>query len=753
MPRPVPVRLRIALAVALAGLLMLAFLLVPRGGAPPASAQDRDSEVEAQIDQWLSRMTLEQKLGQLQQLDADFPTGRLRDDQLQLVREGRLGSTLNARGAAATNAAQHVALDESSLRIPLLFGFDVIHGYRTVFPVPLAEASSWDPQAAERSASIAAAEARAAGVHWTFAPMVDVTRDPRWGRIVEGAGEDSYLGSVFSAARVRGFQGDDYARPDRVAATAKHWAAYGGAEAGRDYNTVDTSERRLREYYFPPFRAAVDAGVASFMTSFNEVDGVPATANPFLLRDVLRRAWGFDGPVVSDYTAVRELIAHGVAADDADAAQLAVNAGTEIEMVSRTLAENGARLVAEGRLSEATIDEAVRHVLRLKYRLGLFDRPYVEESREQAVLNDPAHRRAAREVAARSMVLLKNDGGALPLSDRLRRVALVGPLADSKVDMMGTWIGDGKEDDVVTVRDAFEREFGARGVRYAQGCDAECRSAGGFGNALAAVRSAQVAVVVLGEPWSWSGEASSRSRLDLPGRQEQLLRAIDATGKPYVVVLMNGRPLTVDWAARHAPAILEAWYPGTEAGNAVADVLLGRVNPGGKLPVTFPRSTGQIPIHYDEKPTGRPFDPDNKYTSKYLDSPNTPLYPFGYGLSYTTFALSGLSVSPQTTSADGTVTVSAQVANTGRRAGDEVVQLYLRDQVASVTRPVRALRGFERVTLDPGQSKTVTFRLGRDDLALLDARGEQVVEPGAFTVWVTTRSDAPGLTGSFEVSG
>lgn len=750
MSGPVSVYARIALAAAVAALIALAVLLVPRGASPPATAQDPNAEIETKIDGWLARMTLEQKLGQLQQLDADFPTGRLRDDQLQLVREDRLGSTLNGRGAAATNAAQRVALEESSLRIPLLFAFDVIHGYRTVFPVPLAEASSWDPAAAEQSAAIAAHEARAAGVAWTFAPMVDVTRDPRWGRIVEGAGEDSYLGSVFSAARVHGFQGDDYSRSDRVAATAKHWVAYGGAEAGRDYNTVDTSERRLREYYFPPFRAAVDAGVATFMTSFNEINGVPATANPFVLRDVLRDEWRFDGTVVSDYTAIRELINHGVAADDADAAQLALNAGTDIEMVSRTIAENGARLVADGRLSEATIDEAVRHVLRLKYRLGLFDRPYVDESREAAVLNDPEHRREARRIAGRSMVLLKNDGGALPLSRKLSRLAVVGPLADSQVDMLGTWIGDGKVEDAVTVRDGFEQVLGRRGVRYAQGCDAECRSSGGFGNALAAVRSSQAAVVVLGEPWSWSGEASSRSQLDLPGRQLELLRAIAATGRPYVVVLMNGRPLTIDWAARHAPAILEAWYPGTEAGNAVADVLLGRVNPGGKLPVSFPRNVGQIPLHYDEKPTGRPFDPTNKYTSKYLDVDNTPQYPFGFGLSYTTFALSDLTVTPGSIAADGSVTVSATVRNTGRRAGDEVVQLYLRDRVATVTRPVRALRGFERVTLAPGQSRQVTFTLDRDDLQLIDAGGDTVVEPGAFTVWVST-SSVGGLEGSFTV--
>ncbi|ADB53816.1 glycoside hydrolase family 3 N-terminal domain-containing protein [Conexibacter woesei] len=749
MSRHVSAIQRIALVAVLAALVALAFLLAPRA-AERATAQDPNADVEAKIDDWLSRMTLEQKLGQLQQLDADFPSGRLRDDQLALVRAGRLGSTLNGRGAANTNAAQRVALEQSALRIPLLFGFDVIHGYRTVFPVPLAEASSWDTQAAESSAAIAAREARAAGVHWTFAPMVDVTRDPRWGRVVEGAGEDAFLGSSFSAARVRGFQGEDYSRPDRVAATAKHWVAYGGAEAGRDYNTVDTSERRLRELYFPPFRAAVDAGVASFMTSFNEINGVPATANPFVLRDVLRDEWGFDGAVVSDYTSIRELIPHGVAADDADAAQLALNAGTDIEMVSRTIAENGARLVADGRLSETTVDDAVRHVLRLKYRLGLFDEPYVDESREAAVLNDPAHRREARRIAARSMVLLKNDGGALPLPENLRRVAVVGPLADSKEDMLGTWIGDGKAADAVTVRESMEELLGRRNVRYAPGCDAPCAASGGFGNAVAAVRGSQAAVVVLGEPAAWSGEASSRSEIGLPGRQLQLLRAIHATGKPYVVVLMNGRPLTLDWAARRAPAIVEAWYPGTEAGRAVTDVLFGDVNPGGKLPVTFPRNVGQIPIHYDQKPTGRPPDPANKYTSKYLDVDVTPQYPFGHGLSYTTFALSNIGVSPGAIAPDGEVTVSADVRNSGRRAGDEVVQLYVRDEVASVTRPLRALRGFERVTLQPGESRRVTFRLDRDDLGLIDARGDFTVEPGRFRVWVSS-SSVGGLEGGFTV--
>jgi beta-glucosidase len=747
-----PTRLAfLSLAAALLALLC-AVALGTRQATDQATAQDPDAAIEAKIDEWISKMTLEQKLGQLQQLDADYPTGKLTEEQLELVRNGRLGSTLNGRGAANTNAAQRVALEESGLKIPLVFGFDVIHGYRTVFPMPLAEASSWDVEAARSSAAIAAREARAAGVHWTFAPMVDIARDPRWGRIVEGAGEDPFLGSAFSTARVNGFQGDDYSAKDRVAATAKHWVAYGGAEAGRDYNTVDTSERRLRELYFPPFKAAVDAGADTFMTAFNDISGVPATANPFTLERVLRDEWGVDGPVLSDYTAVAELIPHGVAADGAHAAELALNAGTDIEMVSRLYNTHGPELLAQGRISMETIDEAVRRVLRLKYRLGLFDDPYVDEEAEDDILLAPEHLREARRIAARSMVLLRNEGGALPLAQSQRRLAVVGPLADSQKDMLGTWTGDGKAEDTVTVVDGIKRVVGNANVTYAQGCDAPCESTGGFGNALAAVRSSQAAVVVLGEPAEWSGEASSRSRIGLPGRQLDLVKRIHATGKPYVVVLMNGRPLTVNWLARRAPALLEAWYPGTQAGHAVADVLFGKVNPGGKLPVSFPRNTGQIPLYYNHPNTGRPFDANNKYTSKYLDVPNTPLYPFGYGLSYTTFELSGLSVSPASTGADGPVEVSADVQNTGRRRGDEVVQLYIRDKVASVVRPVRELRGFERVTLAPGETKRVSFTLDRQDLGFWNAANQFVVEPGEFDVWVGNSSEG-GLQGSFSVTG
>lgn len=740
---------------ALFGLLALALIatvaLVAQGPNDRAEAQNPDAEVEAKIDAWLAKMTFEQKLGQLQQLDADFPSGKLTDEQLQMVREGRLGSTLNGRGAANTNAAQKVAMEESDLKIPLLFGFDVIHGYRTVFPVPLATASSWDPGAAESAAAVAAREARAAGVHWTFAPMVDVARDPRWGRIVEGAGEDPYLGSAFARAQVEGFQGDDYSQPDRVAATAKHFAAYGGAEAGRDYNTVDVSERRLRELYLPPFKAAVDAGADTFMTAFNDISGVPATANKWLLTDLLRGEWGVDGPVISDYTAVQELINHGVAADGADAARKALNAGTDIEMVSRLYNQFGKQLVDSGAVSIDRVDEAVRRVLRFKYRLGLFDNPYVDESLEKDELLSKANLKEARRIAGRSMVLLRNEGGALPLSKDLTKVAVVGPLANSKVDMMGTWIGDGKVDDVKTVVQGMRGQFGRRNVTYAAGCDAKCESTGGFGNAVAAASAAQATVVVVGEPWDWSGEAASRSQIGLPGQQLELVKQIAATGKPYVVVLMNGRPLTIDWLAENAPAVLEAWYPGTQAGLAVTDVVTGKVNPGGKLPVSFPRNTGQIPNPYNQPPTGRPFDEKNKYTSKYLDVPNTPQYPFGYGLSYTSFELSGLSVTPSA-GPDGPIEVSASVTNTGSRAGDEVVQLYLRDKVASVVQPLRELRGFQRVTLKRGETKQVSFTLTREDFSLINAENKSVVEPGAFDVWVSNSSTG-GLQGSFEITG
>ena len=728
-------------------LVALALLFLPAGQS--ASTQRRD--IEQRINALLARMTLEEKLGQLQQLDGEA-NGNYRPEHLGLVRRGLLGSTLNVRGAARTNELQRVALDQSRLKIPVLFGFDVIHGYRTIFPVPLGEASSWDPAVAERSASIAAAEARAAGVHWTFAPMLDIARDARWGRIVEGAGEDPYLGSAFARARVRGFQGRDYSAPNKVLACAKHWVAYGAAEGGRDYNTTDMSEGTLRQIYFPPFKAAADEGVGTFMSAFNDINGVPASANPFTLTKVLRGEWKFDGFVVGDYTAVQELMQHGLAADEADAAQLALNAGVDMEMVSRLYNKHGAELLRSGRLSQATIDEAVRRILRIKFRLGLFNHPYADEAREGSVIMSASNVAAARETAARSMVLLKNERETLPLSKNVKSIALIGPLADDQLDMLGSWNGDGQAADAVTLLAGLKAKVPAAKIVYAKGCDIAGDSIDGFAEAVRAARAADVVIAAVGESAEMSGEASSRASLDLPGRQLDLVKALQATGKPVVVVLMNGRPLTINWFAENSPAILETWFGGTQAGNAVADVLFGDVNPGGKLPVTFPRTVGQEPLYYNHMNTGRPPDANNKYTSKYLDVSWTPLYPFGYGLSYTQFRLQNLQLSARTIRPDGRVMVNVEVENIGPRVGDEVVQLYIRDVAASVTRPVRELKGFQRATLQPGEKRRLEFTLTPELLGFYNREMRFVVEPGEFKVMVGTSSaDQHELTASFQV--
>lgn len=693
-------------------------------------------------------MTLAEKLGQLQQLDGEA-NGKFRPEQLEMARKGLLGSTLNVRGAAQVNELQKAAL-ESRLKIPILFGFDVIHGYRTIFPIPLGETASWDIAGVEKNSAVAAAEARAAGVQWTFAPMVDIARDPRWGRVMEGAGEDTFLGSRMAFARVRGFQGLDYSANNRVLATAKHWAGYGAAEAGRDYNTTNLSERALREIYFPPFKAAVDAGVGSFMTAFNDLDGVPATANPFILKKVLRGEWKFDGLVVSDYTAVKELVSHGLAASEAEAATYALNAGTDMEMVSRLYNQNGAELVRQKKISMSAIDEAVRRILRIKYRLGLFDRPFADAALESREIAKPVNRQAAKIAAIRSFVLLKNERETLPVSKSARAIAVIGALADSKADMNGAWSGDGRPEDPITVRQALSDKFPDRKIRYERGCDVKCESDEGFAAAVQAAREADFTIVVAGESADMSGEASSRSNIDLPGRQNDLIKAIHATGKPYAVVLMNGRPLTINWIAENSPAVLETWFAGTMAGPAIVDTLFGDANPGGKLPITFPRSVGQIPIYYNYKSTGRPFDAANKYTSKYLDIPNTPLYPFGYGLSYTQFRLSNLRIDKSVIGPNDNLNVSVELENIGRRPGDEVVQLYIRDIAASVTRPVRELRGFERVMLAPGERRTIRFVLTPKELGFYNREMKFTVEPGDFRIFVGSSSEG-GLEAAFQV--
>lgn len=734
--------------------LLIVYLLVI-ATLSPLVATTTQTGIESRVNALLAQMTLEEKLGQLQQLDGEA-NGNFRPEHLDLVRRGRLGSTLNVRGVERTNRLQRIAMEESRLKIPVLFGFDVIHGYRTIFPVPLGEASSWDPRAVERAASVAALEAAAAGVRWTFAPMVDIARDARWGRIVEGSGEDPYLGAVMARARVRGFQGSDYSAPDKVLACAKHWVAYGAAEAGRDYNSVDMSERTLREVYLPPFKAAVDAGVGTFMSAFNDLNGVPTSANPFTLTTILRDEWRFDGFVVSDYESIKELINHGLAGNESEAARMALGAGVDMEMVSRLYNQHGPNLIKEGKLSEAALNEAVRRILRIKFRLGLFDKPYADESRERTLLLSKENLAAAREVAARSMVLLKNERETLPLSKTARAIALIGPLADSQLDMIGSWNGDGRKEDAVTLLAGLRAKVAASAsatkINYAKGCDVTGDSTAGFTEAVSAARESDVVILAVGESADMSGEAASRSSLDLPGRQLDLVKAIHATGKPLIVVLMNGRPLAINWMAENADAILETWFAGTEGGNAIADVLFGDVNPGGKLPLTFPRTVGQAPIYYNRKNTGRPPDANNKYTSKYLDVPWTPLYPFGHGLSYTQFRLTNLQLSAQSIRPDASLTATVEVENTGRRAGDEVVQLYIRDVAASVTRPVKELKGFERITLKPGEKRRVQFTLTPEHLGFYNREMRFMVEPGAFKVTVGTSSEG-GLEAGFEVVG
>jgi len=718
---------------------------VARPGLAPQPASRPTDALGRRVEALLARMTLEEKVGQLTQF------GEPPADHERWIREGRLGSLLNVHGAAAVNALQRIAVEQSRLKIPLLIANDVIHGYRTIFPIPLAEAASWDPQSVERAARVAAREAAAAGTHWTFAPMVDVARDPRWGRVAEGSGEDPFLGSALAVARVRGFQGRDLGARDTVLACAKHFAAYGAAEAGRDYNTVDISRRALREVYLPPFRAAVDAGVRTVMSAFNEIAGVPATASPFLLRQVLRREWGFWGFVVSDWKSVLELVNHGVAGSAGDAARLALEAGVDMDMQGATYPEHLVRLVRGGVVEVKLVDDAVRRVLRAKLELGLFEHPYTDPALEKKVTLSAEHRAAALEMARRSIVLLKNEGDLLPLDpNRLKRVALLGPLAADRRELLGPWSAKGKAEEVVSVLDALRARL-PKAVRlvHASGCEVEtCRPAD-LARAVKLARGADVALLVLGERAEMSGEAASRVHLDLPGDQEELVRRVNAAGVPVVLVLMNGRPLVLTDVVAQSGAVLETWFLGSEAGNAIAEVLLGQTNPGGKLPITFPRAVGQVPIYYAHKNTGRPPSSD-RFSSKYLDVGTEPLFPFGFGLSYTRFELRGLGLGATRIPRSGTLEVTVELANVGKLGGDEVVQLYLRDLVASVTRPVRQLAGFRRVRLAAGEKRTLRFRVGPEQLGLVDPAGRRVVEPGAFQLWVGTSSTG-GLSARFEV--
>ena len=754
--------------LALAGSVLALSTLVAGGavaaGGGGTSIQPAGQGIESKVNALLAQMTLDEKLEQLQ-LEADW---QINDAEAQ---KG-VGGVFSLTDPEKINHFQHVAVEQSRLHIPILFAFDTIHGFRTVFPIPLAEASSFDPPVATADDTFAARETAATGIKQIYSPMVDISHEPRWGRISEGAGEDPYLGSVMAAARVRAAQGSDYSAADKVVTSPKHFAAYGQPEGGREYNTTDMSGQRLWNLYLPPFKAAIDAGADTFMCSFNAINGVPGCGNHETETEILKQRWGLDGFIESDYTAVAELrtcppknpdsgpCGHGVAADGPDAARVALNAGTDTEMVSTNFVDFGKQLLANHEISMQRINDAVRRVLRVKFRAGLFDHPYVDWQQAESKQLLPDAVAAARKAATRSMVLLKNAAGTLPL-DPSKSVAVIGPLGNDQHDMLGPWWGIGRDQDAVTLFDGIKAQD--PNTTFAQGCQIldkdppdppndECGSNAGFDQAVATAQAADQVVLALGETRGESGEAESRSNIDLPGKQQELIDRIKATGKPFVVVLFNGRPLTLEKVDASAPAILEAWFPGVQAGNAVADVLFGKVDPGGKLPVTFPRSVGQIPIYYNHEPTGRPCDPTFKWNSRYRDIPTcAPLYPFGYGLSYTTFDVSNLRLSSHTMPSSGSVTATVDVKNTGSRSGDEVVQLYIHDPVATISQPVRRLRGFERVSLAPGQTKTVSFRLDRSDVGFYDDSGNFVVEPGTIDVYAGDSSEA-GLTDSFTVT-
>ena len=721
-------------------------------------AQDMNTFVRSLLD----KMTLEEKIGQLNLVSVGFDvTGPIVSENVEeKIKKGYVGGVFNTFTPIAVKKLQQMAVEKTRLKIPLMFGYDVVHGHRTIFPIPLGLSCSWDMELIERSARIAADEASADGLNWVFSPMVDLARDPRWGRISEGAGEDPYLGSRIAEAMVKGYQGKDLSSSNTVMACVKHFALYGAAQAGRDYHTVDMSQRTMFQEYFPPYKAAIDAGVGSVMSSFNEINGIPAAANSWLLNDVLRKQWGFDGLVVSDYTGLLELIPHGVSANEYEAAEDALKAGSDMDMVSEVFLNNLAQLAEDGKISESQIDTAARRVLEAKFKLGLFTDPYrfVTDQRAAQTLFKTEYREAARDAARRSMVLLKNDNHALPLK-RSGSIALIGPLARNQRDMIGNWSGAGDWQKAVSVEQGLKAAGGntirinyAKGANFsddpqliqrlnAHGGNLEMdsrRSDEMIAEAVAVANASDVIVAAVGESQGMSGEAASRADITLPGKQLELLKALEQTGKPLVVVVMSGRPLVLKWEQEHADAILETWFAGTEAGVAIADVLFGDYNPSGKLTATFPQHVGQIPIFYSMKNTGRPYGGEllDKYKSRYLDVANEPLYPFGYGLSYTSFQYSDISLSKTAINEDETLTVSCQVTNTGQRDGEEVVQLYIRDITGSVTRPLKELKGFQKILLKAGESKDIQFQITANDLSFYRQDMSFGWEPGKFTVFV-----------------
>ena len=752
----------------------------------PSNPQLASPEIERRVNALLSRMTLEEKLGQLVQYSstgttsgtkkaaaaaelAANPEAQYHVDAMQLASDGRLGSMLNVAGGTQIASYQHAAVEKSRLHIPLLFGADVIHGYRTIYPIPLGLAASFDPQLVEGLSHMAAQEATTAGIRWFYSPMVDISRDARWGRSAEGAGEDPFLGAALARAYVRGYQGATLSAPDSVAASVKHFAAYGAAEAGREYNTTDMSESRLCQVYLPPYKAAVEAGTATVMSAFNALNGVPASANPYLLNTVLRRQWGFNGFVVSDYTAIMELLHHGVALDAATAAAKAINAGVDVDMMSHFYDTQLPALIRSGRVPMSVVDEAVRRVLRVKFALGLFEHPYSDVPEITTAVAE--HRPAVLQAAEESFVLLENKQvnhhPLLPLEPKAK-IALIGPLSDAANEMQGAWGGAHRSTDVVTLRQALEEKAASAGTTllYASGTEINTNSDAGFADAEKAARDADVVVMALGESSAMSGEAGSRAHLTLPGNQQALLERIVAIGKPVVLVVFSGRPLVLTWAHEHVDGILEAWFPGTEAGHALTAVLYGEVSPSGRLPMSFPRTEGQEPLYYNQFPTGRPPmaadlttppGPSTRFISRYIDVPNDALYSFGYGLSYTTFEYADVRLSRATVPTRDVhddrrplVTVTATVRNTGTKPSSTVVQCYVGNRGDSLEQPIRSLKGFKRITLAPGETQTVTFPLSFDELAFFDNTGRQQVEPSDYTVWVGGDSRAT-LSAHFTV--
>jgi beta-glucosidase len=708
--------------------------------------------IEKKIDSILSKMTLKEKIGQLIQI-----VGEPKNLD-SLIKEGSVGSILIGTGVPGEiNRLQKIAIN-SRLKIPLIFAHDVIHGYYTIYPIPLGETASWNIDIVKQDAHLAAMEAASQGTKWTFAPMVDIARDPRWGRITEGSGEDPYLGCLMAEARVKGFQGNNLSDPFSITACAKHYVAYGGAEGGRDYNTVDISERTLREIYLPPFKSAVDAGAATIMSAFNDLNGIPASANYHNLTEILKDEWGFKGLVISDYNSIGELIFHEIAKNKYEAAKEGFSAGVDVDMVGDTVVgniylPNLGKLVNDGSITLNKIDESVKRVLRVKLKMGLFEHPYVDTMYyEENLISKEERESIVRNSARESIVLLKNQNKILPIKKDIGSIALIGPLADNQSDPLGAWSAAGQPENIITVLKGISNKISSNTkINYVKGCEINDSSETDFDKAVEAAKKSDIVIMVVGESREMSGEAASRSNLNLPGVQKNLVKRIYQTGKPVVVVLMNGRPLTINWVAKNIPAVIEAWFLGDQAGNAIADVLFGDYNPSGKLPVTFPRSVGQIPIYYNHKNTGRPAKENDKYTSKYLDSPVSPLYPFGYGLSYTTFDYMNIRTDKSKISKSDSLAVLIDVSNAGSIAGEEVVQLYIHDEVRSVTPAVKELKGFKKIKLSPGETKTIKFIITPQMLSFLDVHLNRIVEPGTFDIMIGGNS-VDVLTTSFEVT-